>query len=237
LAAIDGNPNDLANIYPLAISLLESKPLNVAGFWWGAKAIDLAANNPQVQAQIQKYVQTKYENYHGGDDGWQQILQQAATQNAPPQGFAVTQETPATQAAKLYQEAPINGNCKNGDPATWEFLFQNADPTLADKCLGEIKGQPFAFEAKVISATATELMLAAAEDDIASNTADTQVVMTAAIPAKIMPKVGSMTGVQAIPQSYDKQPYMLHMTDGKLVATHKPAPAHRRPTHRRPSQQ
>jgi hypothetical protein len=188
-----------------------------------------------VHAQIQKYVQTKYENYHGGDDGWQQILQEAATQNAPPAGFAVTQETPATQAQKLYQQPPVAGDCTKADFGTMAFIFQNGDQALADQCFAQIKGKPLAFEAKIIQATDTQLSLAATADDIESNTADTQVTMAAAIPAKIMPKVGSMTSVQAAPVSYDKQPYVLHMDQGKFVTTKKPAPAHRRPVHRRPS--
>lgn len=227
-AVVETNPNDVSVVYPLATAYLGQKPLNVLGFWYGARAIDLAPN-PQAKAQIQKYVQTTYDNYHGSDDGFAQILQQAASSPNPPQGFAVTQMTPAVQAQNIYNQG--GGDCKKLDLGSWEFIFQNGDQQLADKCMADIKGTPFAFQAKVIQPSAERLMLAATEDDINSNTADAEVTMAAAIPAKLIPKAGESTKIQGVPVSYDKQPYMLHMDNGKFVATRK-APA-RRTTHRR----
>ena len=227
---VQAAPNDLSVVYPLATAYLAQKPLNPLGFWYGARSINLAASNAQAKAQITKYVQTTYDNYHGGDDGFPQLLQQTATQPTPPAGFNVTQITPAIQAQNLYNQG--GADCKKLDLGTWEFIFQNGDQQLGDQCMAQIKGTPFAFQAKVIQADKERLMLAATEDDINSNTADAEVTMAAPIPAKLMPKTGAMTGVQAIPVSFDKQPYMLHMDSGKFVATKKPAPA-RRTTHRR----
>jgi len=233
-AAVEANPNDVSVVYPLATAYLGQKPLNALGFWYGARAISLAPN-PQAKQQIQHYVQTSYDNYHGSDDGFAQILQQAATSPNPPQGFAVTQMTPAVQAQNIYNQG--GGDCKKLDLGSWEFIFTNGDQQLSDKCLADIKGTPFAFQAKVIQPAAERLMLAATEDDINSNTADAEVTMAAAIPAKLIPKAGASTKIQGVPVSYDKQPYMLHMDNGKFIATKKAAPARRTTRRRRPASQ
>jgi tetratricopeptide (TPR) repeat protein len=227
-AAVEAAPNDVAVVYPLATAYLAQKPLNPLGFWYGARAIDLAPN-PQAKAQIQKYVQTTYDNYHGSDDGFAQLLQQAQASPNPPNPFNVTQMTPAVQAQNIYNQG--GGDCKKLDLGSWEFIFENADQQLADKCMADIKANAFAFQAKVIQSSAERLMLAATEDDINSNTADADVTMAAAIPAKLIPKPGSTAKIQAVPVSYDKQPYMLHMNTGKFVAT-RPAARHTT-THRR----
>lgn len=232
-AAVQGGADDFLTNYQLAAAYLEIKPANPLGFWYGARAINLSKSSAPANAQITKYVQAKYQNYHGGTDGWDQTLQSAATQSAPPANFTVTQITPAVQAKQVDDQ--IKGDCKNGEPNAWGFIFQNGDQQLADKCLTEIKGTPFQFEGKIVTAKDTELTLAATEDDKPSNTADAQVTMAAAIPAKMMPKVGATQIVQAVPVSYDKQPYMLHLEQGKLVTVKKPAPAHRPVHHKRPA--
>ena len=223
-AAVQANPDDLQNVYPLAVAYLQTTPLNPLGFWYGARAIHLSANNAAANAQITKYVQAKYHNYHGGDDGWQQLLQQAAASPNPPAGFSVTQETPAIQAKKMIQANP---DPKKMDFGTLSFIFQNADPADAEQVWNGIKGVNMQFKANVISVQGTTLMLASTADAIQANQADMQVTMAAAIPPKLMPKVGGEVGLQAAPVSYDKSPYLLHMGEGKLLVS-KVAPGTRR---------
>ena len=225
-AAAQANPDDFATIYQLAASYLESKPLNPLGFWYGARAINLSKSNAAANAQITKYVQTKYENYHGGPDGWDQILAGAAASPNPPANFTVTQETPATHAAKIAQ----SGDPKTMDFGSWQIVLTDADPPVADNFWNQIKGVPQAFQAKVIEADKDKLLVAATVDAMTANKADTEITMAAPIPVKLIPKVGDTIGVQGVPVSYDKSPYMLHMDQGKLVvAKKKPAaPVHHR---------
>src|SRR5436309_2707565 len=100
-AAVQANPDDLQNVYPLAVAYLQTTPLNPLGFWYGARAIHLSANN------------------------------------------------------------------------------------------------------------------------------------AAAIPPKLMPKVGGEVGLQAAPVSYDKSPYLLHMGEGKLLVSKAAPGARRKPPVRR----
>jgi len=233
-AAAQATPDDLATIYPLAAAYLEAKPLNPLGFWYGARAINLSKGNAAASAQITKYVQTKYSNYHGGTDGWDQLVAAAAASPQPPANFTVTQVTPATEANKL----AASKDPKTMDFAEWQDIFTNADPPVAENVWNAIKGVPLAFKATVIQADKDKLLLASTIDAAQANKADTEVLMTEPIPPRLMPKVGAEIGVQAIPVSYDKpagqNPYMLHMDHGKLVVTK--APARRPATHRkRPS--
>ena len=229
--AVQASPDDLASVYPLAASYLETKPLNPLGFWYGARAINLSKSNAAANAQITKYVQTKYSNYHGGTDGWDQIVAAAATSPQPPANFTVQQVTPASEANKLAQSK----DPKTMDFAEWQDIFTNADPPVAEQVWNAIKGVPLAFKATVISSDNEKLLLASTIDAAQANKADTEVIMTEPIPPRLIPKVGTETAIQAIPVSYDKNPYMLHMDHGKLVVT-KAKPAARRPAHRkRPS--
>jgi len=229
-AAVQANPDDLQNVYPLAVSYLQVTPVNPLGFWYGARAIHLSASNAAANQQITKYVQAKYHNYHGGDDGWQQLLQQAAASPNPPAGFTVTQETPAIQAKKMIQANP---DPKKMDFGTLSFIFQNADPADAEQVWNGIKGLNMQFKANVITVQGATLMVASTADAIQANQADMQVTMAAAIPPKMIPKVGAEILLQAAPTSYDKTPYMLHMGDGKLLVAKGAAGTKRKPAVRR----
>src|SRR2546423_466380 len=129
-AAVQANPDDLQNVYPLAVSYLQVTPVNPLGFWYGARAIHLSANNAAANQQITKYVEAKYHNYHGGDDGWQQLLQQAATSPNPPAGFTGTQKTPPLPAKKKIQANP---HPQKMDFCTLLFIFPNSGPDHAQQ--------------------------------------------------------------------------------------------------------
>src|SRR5262249_24669180 len=54
--ALKVDPNDLANNYQMAISLLQANPMNPLGFWYGAKALSVAQTaNPDAYKQWSPY--------------------------------------------------------------------------------------------------------------------------------------------------------------------------------------
>ncbi len=240
-AAIEAGPNspiNAGNIYPLAIAYLEQQPINPLGLWYVAKAAAITNNNPAVV----RYGKAKYIKYHGSDEGWNQLLEQAKTAQGmlPPAGFAVAPApTPAEQAAKLVASKPVAQMSFD----EFDLILTSGNQQAAGQVWDQIKDKPIAFEAKVISVEKTKLMLAATADDIQANKADVELTMTAAIPANLMPKVGEMEKVEGKPQTYDVTPFMIHMTDGAFIgkkpAPAKPAakaPAKRPATRRRPPQ-
>lgn len=78
--------------YRLAVADLEMNPIDPQGFWYVAKAIDLArSQNPDAAAKIEPYGSEKYRKYHGSMDGWDGLLVTVAREKAPPKRFTVTQ--------------------------------------------------------------------------------------------------------------------------------------------------
>ncbi|MGI9103085.1 MAG: tetratricopeptide repeat protein [Terriglobales bacterium] len=235
--AVQAQPTDLRNVYPLALAYLQQKPQDVRGLWYIARAANLASGTP-AEAQIAAYGKRAYRVYHGGEDGWDQLLAQAKTTPDPPQGFAVQPApTPAEQAAKLAASKPVAQMSFD----EFQLILTSGNQQAADQVWNQIKGKPIAFVAKVIDAGKTRLMLAATADDIQQNKADVDLTMKAPIPATLMPKTGAQTQVEGVPDTYDASPFMIHMNEGTLVQTKsaKPAakaPAHKAPARRKPPQ-
>jgi len=92
LKALDIDPSGLENAYQLGVTELQLRPVDVEGFWWLARAEDLAGaqHNGAVQQAVANYARGKYAAYHGSDDGWNDIVIDAADKPAPPDGFEVT---------------------------------------------------------------------------------------------------------------------------------------------------
>ncbi|MGZ4823330.1 MAG: tetratricopeptide repeat protein [Terriglobales bacterium] len=225
--AAQAQPNDLRNVYPLALAYLQQKPQDVRGLWYIARAANLAAGTPAA-AQITAYGKRAYTVYHGGDDGWDQLLAQTKTTQDPPPGFAIkTAPTPAEQAATLANTKPVDQMSFD----EFQLILTSGNQQAADKVWSAIKGKPIAFEGKVISTTKNSLQLAATVDDIQNNKADVELTFESPIAASLMPKEGAMAKVQGTPATYDPNPFMIHMTNGAFVG---PPPKAAKPPARKP---
>ncbi len=232
--AVNASPNDLRNVYPLALAYLQQKPQDVRGLFYIARAANLAAGSP-AQAQIAAYGKRAYTAYHGGDDGWDQLLASAAqTPIAPPDFQVKPAPTPAEQAATLVQNTPVAKMSFD----QIQMVLTSGNQQAATQVFDQLKGKPIAIEGKLINATPTTLSIAGSYDDIQNNTPDIDLTMAGPIPAKLMPKVGAMIQFQGNPTTYDVTPFMMHMEQGKLVKTpgateEKPSPAKKKAPVRR----
>lgn len=235
LKSVKIQPDNLQDVYQLGIASLESTPVDPLGFWYIAKAVNLSKGNDAAVKQINAYGQSKYKKYHGGTDGWDQIVAAAATQTAPPADFAIKPApTPAELACNVVQ---------TNDPSTlsasdWEYVLQYRDAgpqcnkDAAEKVWQAIqakqkddKGEEVKIKlpgVKVISSTADTLDVALTEDNQAANKADIHVVMEK--PMTKPPAVGSMTDVIGVFSNYTPNPFMFTMEKGELPAAAKPKP-------------
>src|SRR5437764_12386865 len=69
-ASVEANPNNLEDVYPLALAYLSANPPDsVNGIFFIARAADLAPAG-QAQTQITNYGKSVYTKYHGSDQGW-----------------------------------------------------------------------------------------------------------------------------------------------------------------------
>ena len=236
---VDAQPNDLQNVYPLAMAYLTASPPDTLnGLFYIARAANLAQSGPAKQ-QIQAYGEKVYKNFHGSDEGWNDLLALAATATSPPADLAtkVTKyvpPTPAQQAHELVKDKTPD-QIKQLSFGEWELVLSAGTPEDQGMVWNVIKDVPLQMEGKVIEvASPTELHIAASEDDIEANRADITLTMSGPIPAARVPKVGDTFDFEGTPTSYTPTPFMMMMSNGKLLKkAGEPAP--KRPVHRRPA--
>lgn len=233
-AAVNANPENFADVYPLALAYLQARPMVMEGLWFAARAVNLAPQ--QAQAQIAKWAEGRYRKFHGDVDGWPELMAQAATQPLPPAGFKVTPApTPAEYAEKLLATKSIN-QLSNDEI---ELILTSGNQAGAQKVWAGLKGVPQQFVAVVVDVPAkNRLMLAFTADAIEQNKANVDLTMAGPIPASLMPKPGAQLKLQGTPVSYEVTPasgntppaLMMTMNDGALLTSAKPAakPAPRR---------
>src|SRR5580704_8101707 len=236
LAAVQADPTNVENVYPLALASLTATPEDdVNGLFFIARAINLV-KDPAGKAQITKFGRSKYVKYHGSDEGWNDLLTLTATTPLPPAGFTVKQyvpPTPAEQAHDLVKDK-TPADLKKLSFAEWELVLSAGSPEDADKVWSVIKGVALQMEATVLKAGATELQIAASQDDIDAKRADIVLTMTGTIPPKLMPAEGSTLDFEGTPVSYTASPFVMTMEKGALLT--KAAPAKKPPVHRKPTQ-
>lgn len=132
--AVQIDPTNLQDVYQLAVADLEMNPIDVNGLWYCSKGITLAQrlNNAQAVLRMTAYCKAKYNRYHGGEEGWDNIVLAAANQSAPPAGFAQNIKPKPTPAEIAVQAV------KENDPATlsfsdYEFILSYRDASPANK--------------------------------------------------------------------------------------------------------
>jgi hypothetical protein len=231
-AAVEADPTDVNNIYPLALSYLTVGPpeKTVDGLFFIARAANLIAD-PKGKADVLKFGKSKYVKYHNGEDGWSDVLALTATTPLPPANFAIKQyipPTPAEQCADLIKTKKVEEMAF----AEWELCLTDGAPPDADKVWSTLKGKPLQMVAHIMSIdSAKQLKLAGSSDDIDAKRADIDLTMTAAIPKLQMPKEDSDLQFEGTPVSYVPKPFVMTMNDGALLVKAKPKPAagHKKP--------
>jgi len=239
-AAVDQEPNDLQNVYPLATAYLSANPPDTLnGLFYLARAADIAPAGSAAQQQIQAYGLKVYKNYHGSDQGWTDYaLPTAKTDTSPPADWATkitkyVPPTPTEQAHDLVKDKTAD-QVKQLSFGEWELVLSAGTPEDQAKVWDVIKNVPLQMEGTVIEATSnTELHIAASEDDIEQKRPDITLTMTGPIPAARMPKAGDTFDFEGTPNAYTPTPFMMTMENGKLLKKAGEAPAKKPPVRRR----
>jgi Flp pilus assembly protein TadD len=237
-AAVEAQPDNFSDVYPLALGYLQARPMVMDGLWFAARAANLAP--AQAQQQIATWAQNKYRKFHGGDDGWAGLLAAAASTPLPPAGFNVVPvPTPKEYADKLIATKSVN----QMSPDELELILLSGNQPAADKVWAALKGVPQQFQGKIIAVPSkTQLQVAFSADAIEANHANVDLTMTGPIPASMMPQVGQMIALQGTPESFAVTPgqgnnpptLVIKMTDGALLTSGKKPPAHRPAPRRKP---
>jgi tetratricopeptide (TPR) repeat protein len=239
-AAVDSSPDfqkDFSVVYPLALAYagptppdpkLTPDPINA--IWFAARA-SVVAPNAQYQQSIEKYSKGLYMKYHGGDDGWADVLAQAKA-GATTIPTVKPAPTPAEQAHTM----AIATDPTKMDFGQWEFILSNGSQADQDLVWTAIKGKAVQLNGTVIKATATEFDIAGSLDDIEAKKADITLTFEDKIPLKLIPKEAASLDFQGEPASYTPNPFMMTMEKGKLLKAAAPAtPAKKPPVHHKPA--
>ena len=232
--SVEADPNNLRDIYPLALAYLTATPPDyLNGLWFIARAANLAGGTPAAP-QITSYGQKQYVKYHGSDQGWTDLLAQAKTSPLPPAGFNITQyipPTPAEQCADLVKKK----SPKEMSFGEWELCLSSGKPEDAAVVWNAIKGVPLQMQGVVLKASPTKLEIAGSVDDIDQKRPDIDLEMSGAIPARLMPKESASLDFEGTPVSYTPSPFVMVMTKGALLTKASPKTTPKKPVHRRPA--
>lgn len=226
--SVAAEPDNLQDVYQLAVSQLEGTPLDALGFWFAARAIAIAraAKNDTAAHDIDRYVRSRYRIYRGSEEGWNELLARVvAGERAPPGGFVKSiprQLTPAEFAVQLVED---------NDPgalsfADWALILRHRDATPANRTAAEKTwkaivdkqqggGTRIKIAIKVISATPDVIEAAITEEAQAGNVADLHVAM--ARPLAPLPAVGSRIALVGTLSDYQPQPFMFTMIRAELA--------------------
>ena len=153
-AAADSSPDsekDFSVVYPLALAYAgptppdpNTPPDSINAIWFATRA-SIVAPTPQYQQQIEKYAKNQYVKYHGGDDGWTDVLAQAKANPAQPAGFTIKPApTPAEQAHTM----ATAGDPTQMDFAQWEFILSNGAQADQDLVWNAIRARSSSCKAR-----------------------------------------------------------------------------------------
>ncbi len=232
--AVEADPNNVENVYPLALAYLTATPADeVNGLFFIARAANLVTD-PKGKDSIVKFGHSRYAKYHGTDQGWDELLAQTKTTPLPPAGFTITQYVPPTpqqQAAELVKTKKP----EEMSFAEWELVLSVGTQADQDTVWNVLKGKNLQMaEVAVISSSPTKLGLAASVDDIDQKRADIELTFPAAIPARMVPKEGDKINFEGTPVSYTPSPFVMVMEKGALLTKAAPAPTRKPPVRKKP---
>jgi hypothetical protein len=220
-------------MYQLSVALLESNPMDLNGFWYGAKAVSMAQaqNNQQAVQGMLPYLQSKYKKYHGGVDGWDQIMAAAAQQPGPAPDFAASIK-PAPTTCDLAANAVQQNGADALSPGDWETVLTCRDKSPANKQAADAVWQNIQTKQKngeaklkmnvkvIANPDPNTLEVAMSDENQQANKADMRVQLEK--PLTKAPAPGAMTDVIGVISDYTPDPFMFTMTKAELPAA-KPA--------------
>jgi tetratricopeptide (TPR) repeat protein len=227
LGAVAVDPDNLADVYQLSVAQLEHQPLDPLGFWYGARAIAIAraARNQSAATGIDKYVRSRYQRYHGSEDGWDDLVSRVgAGQKTPPDGFAKSISRAMSPAESAVQMVTDN------DPAAlsyseWEFVLAHREDSEANKAAADKvwhaiadkqkDGARLKIPVKVVTATPDRIEAAISDENQASNTVDLNVTLVR--PLSPLPAVGARISIVGTLADYRVGPFLFVMTKAELA--------------------
>lgn len=174
---------------------------------------------PQMRTQLAASTAKMYKQYHGGDDGFNELVAAAKTNALPPAGFAIksTTEIEADKAA-----AQAAADAANPMLALWRNIREQLtadggpgyfDGTVKDAALPGGVNNVTKFKGKIVSMTPAnrpkEIQLAVEKPGVA----DVTLKFETALPGKM--EAGEELEFEGVAKAYTKDPFMLTLETEK----------------------
>jgi tetratricopeptide (TPR) repeat protein len=243
------NPNDAQVDYWMGTVIASEKKLDKlpAAMFYFARAATIqgpTALAPDAQKTAMTYVQKQYKNFHGSDEGFNDLVAAAKANPMPPAGFSIKNANEIAQASAANEE-----EYKKAHPeeAIWKGLKEALsaadgpmyfDMGMKGATLPTAKGKVVKLEPAVKPKT----ILVAIEDGKSDGTtADATLKFEMALPGKV--DVGTELTFEGVGESFTQNPFMIVMTVEKdklhgWTGKNEPAaPVHHAPVHRKPAAQ
>jgi hypothetical protein len=206
---VAAQPTDVNSIYLLALAYLSPKPPVVDGLFWIAKAASAAP-------QLVPYAKSQYTRYHGGADGFDDLLASAKAAATIPAGFTVP---PAPSAADQAADMLKKNTPDKLSFAEWQFILTSGNKEASEQVWTAIKGKPVRLVASVVESGRDSLKLAGSVDDIDAKKADITFTLKESLPAARVPKAGTQLTIQGVPSEYTAEgdAFNLTFTAGEVL--------------------
>jgi len=233
------NPNSGQVDYYMGTSIASEKDIKrmpIALFYFARAATyeGTGALSPAGRQQVMTYVQKAYKSFHGGDDGFNNLIAAAKSQPVPPNDFAIKN---ATEIAEAQAQNEEEWNKAHPQEALWKSIkaaLTGADgatyfgSNMKDAAVPTLKGKVVKLEPALRPKT---ILLAMEDGTNNSTTADATLKFETALAGKV--DEGTELTFEGVPESYTASPFMvvfnvdkdkLHGWTGKNA----PAPVHHR---------
>ncbi len=235
------SPNDAQVDYWMGTVIASEKKLDKlpAAMFYFARAATFTGQGalaPDAQKTAMTYVQKQYKNFHGSDEGFNDLVAAAKANPTPPAGFTIKNANEIAQAQVANEEEynkthPSEALWKNlkmalsaPDGATYFMMVKGTEvPTL--------KGRVIKLEPAVRPKT---ILLAMEDNTNNTTTADATLKLEMPLPGKV--DEGTELSFEGVADSYTANPFMVVFTVEKdklhgWTGKNEPAPVH----HRRPA--
>ncbi len=236
------NPNDAETDYWMGTVIASQKKLDQlpAAMFYFARAATYAgqgALTPAAQQTALTYVQKQYKNFHGSDEGFNDLVAAAKANPMPPAGFSIKNANEIAQATAANEE---EYNKSHPSEVLWNSLktaLTGADGetyfnmNMKGTEVPTLKGRVIKLEPAVKPKT---ILLAMEDKTNNTTTADATLKFEMPLAGKV--DEGTELTFEGVPESYTANPFMVVFTVDKdklhgWTGKNEAAPVH----HRRPA--
>jgi tetratricopeptide (TPR) repeat protein len=235
------NSNDAQVDYWMGTVIASEKKLDKlpAAMFYFARAASYegqGALTPDMRKTALSYVQRQYKNFHGSDEGFNDLVAAAKANPMPPAGFSIKNANEIAQASAANEE---EYNKSHPSEALWKNLKMTLSGSGGDSYFMMMKGTEVpTLKGKVIKlepAVKPKTILLAMDDNT-NNTTTADATLKFEMPLGGKVEEGTELSFEGVADSYTANPFMvvfivekdkLHGWTGKNEAA--PAVHHRRP--------